>query len=108
ETMCHPANGTPVKLKYFATCHTNNVIYLLKCPCGLAYIATDTTVSTHFNTVNQNQSQLRWAILEVISPQNRGGNPKKRILQREAYWIKKFVTLHPKGLNDSWNVKCFL
>ncbi|OCU01926.1 hypothetical protein XELAEV_18007705mg [Xenopus laevis] len=62
----------------------------------------------HFNIANHNQSQLRWAILEVISLQNRDGNPKKRILQREAYWIKKSDTLHPKGLNNSWSVKCFL
>ncbi|OCT87563.1 hypothetical protein XELAEV_18021259mg, partial [Xenopus laevis] len=121
ETLRHPANGTPVKLNHFATCDTSYVIYMLKCPCGLAYIgqtiravktrikehkgsirnfkkgaANDTTVSRHFNVANHNQSQLRWAILEVVNPMQRGGNLRKKLSQREAYWIKKLDTLYPK------------
>ncbi|OCT76362.1 hypothetical protein XELAEV_18031561mg [Xenopus laevis] len=65
-------------------------------------------VSRNFNTANNNQSQLRWAILEVISPMQRGGNLKEKISQREAYWIKKLDTLYPKGMNDNWSIKCFL
>ncbi|OCT62877.1 hypothetical protein XELAEV_18043970mg [Xenopus laevis] len=117
DTTCHPANGTPVKLKQFATSYIGQPIRAVKTHIKehkdnirnyKKGTATDTTVSRHFNTANYNQSPLKWAILEVIRPQNRGGNPKKRILQREAYWIKTFDTLHPKGLNNSWSVKCFL
>ncbi|OCT82775.1 hypothetical protein XELAEV_18025309mg, partial [Xenopus laevis] len=81
------------------TCETKFVIYMLKCPCGLAYIgqtiraakervkehrsnirnfkagtATDTTVSRHFNTERHNLSQLKWMILEKIKMPKRGGD----------------------------------
>ncbi|OCT92490.1 hypothetical protein XELAEV_18015546mg [Xenopus laevis] len=84
DAMRHPTQGTPVKLKHYATCDTSSVVYLLKCPSGLVYIgqtkrpiktrikehmgnirnfkkgtATDTTVSRHFNSAYHNQSQLR-------------------------------------------------
>ncbi|OCT93574.1 hypothetical protein XELAEV_18011249mg [Xenopus laevis] len=103
--MRHPTQGTPVKLKHYATCDTSSVIYLLKCPCGTA---TDTTVSRHFNSAYHNQSQLRWAVVAVVTPSQRGGDTNKKLLQREAYWIKRLDTLQPKGMNDSWSVKCFL
>ncbi|OCT65871.1 hypothetical protein XELAEV_18042121mg [Xenopus laevis] len=76
----------------------------LNCNCCSSIIKGDTLR----HPANGTQSQLRWAILEVISPLQRGGNPKKKILQREAYWIKKLDTMYPKGMNDRWSVKCFL
>ncbi|OCT69883.1 hypothetical protein XELAEV_18036808mg [Xenopus laevis] len=69
---------------------------------------TDTTVSRHFNNANQNQTQLKWMVLEVIQPPQRGGNMRQYLLQKEGFWIKKLDTLHPLGMNDSWNVKCYL
>ncbi|OCT56507.1 hypothetical protein XELAEV_18000014mg [Xenopus laevis] len=56
---------------------------------------TDTTVSRHFNNANNNQTQLKWMVLEVIQPPQRGGNMRQYLLQNEGSWIKKFDTLHP-------------
>ncbi|OCT80585.1 hypothetical protein XELAEV_18027399mg [Xenopus laevis] len=92
----HPTKGTLFKLKDFSTCDTKYVVYMLKCPRGMAYIgqtirsvkvrnehrnnirifktdtATDTPVSRHFHNQGHNLSQLRWLVLEkIIQPQNR-------------------------------------
>ncbi|OCT82234.1 hypothetical protein XELAEV_18024750mg [Xenopus laevis] len=106
---------------------------MLKCPCGLIYVGqtirnvktrikehkndirnfkpgayTDTAVARHFNTAKHTHGQLKWAVLEIVQPLNRGGNFKQKMLQREANWILKLNALAPKGLNEAWSVKCFL
>ncbi|OCT88361.1 hypothetical protein XELAEV_18016991mg, partial [Xenopus laevis] len=88
---------TPIKIKHYATCDTENVIYLLKCPCGKGNVGqtsrsiktrikehrgkirnykqgsyTDTTILRHFNNANHNQTQLKWMVLEVIQPPTKG------------------------------------
>ncbi|OCT80795.1 hypothetical protein XELAEV_18027607mg [Xenopus laevis] len=93
-------------------------VYLLKCPCGIAYIgqtmrsikarikehkgyisnfkektSTDTVVSRHFYEARQNQTQLRWQVLEVVKLPARGGDLQKLLLHREAVWIKKLNSL---------------
>ncbi|OCT77270.1 hypothetical protein XELAEV_18032469mg [Xenopus laevis] len=50
---------------------------------------TDTTVSRHFNTANHNQTQLKWMVLEVVQPSQRGGDMRKYLLQKEGFWIKR-------------------
>ncbi|OCT82773.1 hypothetical protein XELAEV_18025307mg [Xenopus laevis] len=133
EIVRHPVQGTPIKIKQYATCETENVIYLLKCPCGKGYVGqtsrsiktrikehrgnirnykqgspTDTTVSRHFNLANHNQTQLKWMVLEVIQTPQRGGDMKQYLSQRETFWIKRLDTLQPLGMNDSCSVKCYL
>ncbi|OCT76184.1 hypothetical protein XELAEV_18031376mg [Xenopus laevis] len=44
----------------------------------------------------------------VVHIPPRGGDLKLRLSQREMYWISKINTVTPKGLNESWSVKCFL
>ncbi|OCT70365.1 hypothetical protein XELAEV_18037283mg [Xenopus laevis] len=113
ELVRHPTQGTPIKIKHYATCETKNVIYLLKCLCSKVYVGqtsrsiktrskehrgnicnfkqgspTDTTVSRHFNTANHNQTQLKWMILEVIQSPLREGDMRQYLLQRESFWIK--------------------
>ena len=34
----HPRTGKRFKVKSFINCNSTHVVYLLKCPCGLAYI----------------------------------------------------------------------
>ncbi|OCT97473.1 hypothetical protein XELAEV_18009697mg [Xenopus laevis] len=119
----HPTKGTPIKIIDFFTCKTKTVVYMLKCPCGMAYIgqtirsvkerikenrnnirnykanaATDTSVSRHFYNHGHNLSQFRWLVLEKIVLAKRGGDVKKSLGQREAYWIKRMNTLAPSGL----------
>ncbi|OCT92437.1 hypothetical protein XELAEV_18015492mg [Xenopus laevis] len=104
---------------------------LLKCPCGQGYIGqtsrtiktrikehrgkichfkqgspTGTAVSRHFNAANHKHTQLKWMVLEVIQPAQRGGNIRQYLLQRDSFWIKRLDTLHPLAINDS--VKCYL
>ncbi|XP_041428559.1 uncharacterized protein LOC121396962 [Xenopus laevis] len=38
EICKHPSQGYDIKLRHFATCETESVIYLLKCPCGFGYV----------------------------------------------------------------------
>ena len=38
KTFYHPHTGKVFSVKGVISCKTNNVIYMLKCPCGLAYI----------------------------------------------------------------------
>ncbi|OCT79358.1 hypothetical protein XELAEV_18026171mg [Xenopus laevis] len=52
-------------------------------------------------------AQLRWNILEQVTTE-RGGNIRKRLLEREAVWIKRLDSLTPMGLNESFNMRCFL
>lgn len=58
----------------------------------------------HFLENGHNVSQLRFQILEQITPLRRGGDRIKLLKQREAYWIHQLDTLTPKGLNREWDV----
>ncbi|OCT81575.1 hypothetical protein XELAEV_18028398mg [Xenopus laevis] len=96
-------------MKHYATRNTSSVVYLLKCPCGNIYIGQtsrcvkerikehkgnirnfvpnkDTMVSRHFSENQQNVSQLRWLVVEVVKIQTRAGDKKKSLLQRERNW----------------------
>ncbi|OCT97836.1 hypothetical protein XELAEV_18010068mg [Xenopus laevis] len=133
DNINHPCDGTPIRLRHYATCDTCNVVYLLKCPCGMAYVGqtgrqvksrikehrgyirnfkkdtySDTAVSRHFSAMSHNVNQLKWLVLEVVHNPPRGGDLKLRLSQREMYWIRKLNTVNPKGLNESWSVKSFL
>ncbi|OCT75717.1 hypothetical protein XELAEV_18030904mg [Xenopus laevis] len=124
----HPTKGYNIN---YATCNTEGVVYLLKCPYGKVYVGqtcrqikarikeyrgniknfkanfyTDTPVSRHFNQNRHNMSQLKWLVLEVVQIPQRGGDVKKILLQKETLWIKSL--LDPLGLNEQWSVACFL
>ncbi|OCT76224.1 hypothetical protein XELAEV_18031426mg, partial [Xenopus laevis] len=130
DTVCHPTKGNAIRLRDFCTCETKNGIYMLKCPCGLAYIGqtsravkerikehrgnirnfktgtqSDTPVSRHFASHGHNHIQLKWLALEHVKLPKRGGNLSKLLLQREALWIKKLNTMSPMGL---WSLSPFL
>lgn len=38
----HPHTGEKYKIKGIISCQTKNVIYMLKCPCGLVYVGKTT------------------------------------------------------------------
>ncbi|XP_056408807.1 uncharacterized protein LOC130317324 [Hyla sarda] len=121
----HPRSGESIPLKGFFTCDTNFVIYLLKCPCGLAYVGETTQkirdrisqhkstirrknlllpVPHHFDTHNHTPSQLRFQVLEQIHRNRRGGNRSRLLKLREAYWIHRLQTLEPHGLNREYDI----
>ncbi|OCT97610.1 hypothetical protein XELAEV_18009840mg [Xenopus laevis] len=129
----HPTKGNRIPLRHYATCNTQWVVYMLKCPCGKVYVGqssrevkaiikehrgdiknfklntyTDTSVSRHCNECRHNMSQLKWQVLEVVQTPQRGGNKKNILLQKEALWIKKLCAMVPQGLNDQWIVVSYL
>ncbi|CAJ0965128.1 unnamed protein product [Ranitomeya imitator] len=116
-------------LRGFYTCESTFVVYLIKCPCGLAYVGETTQTvrdrvaqhkSTircnkthlplpfHFSAKNHNIAQLRFQVLEQVDIPRRGQNRTKMLQKREAYWIYTLQTLEPKGLNRDYDVSAFL
>ncbi|XP_041424662.1 uncharacterized protein LOC121395364 [Xenopus laevis] len=129
----HPATGKEIKLSTYATCSTNYVVYVLKCPCGKLYVGktirsvntrikehknairnfkantyTDTSVSRHFSEARHNVCQLKWKVLEVVPKMSKGGDRNNLLLQRESRWINRLDSTYPKGMNEQLNLACFL
>lgn len=129
KTFNHPRTGKSFKIKGTITCNTCNVVYMLKCPCGLAYIGKTTRplkvrisehrssirnkdpkspVAVHFSTANHNVSSLRYFGIELLQPFRRGGDINLQLLKREAFWIYTLDTISPKGLNEAFDLRPFL
>ncbi|OCT79066.1 hypothetical protein XELAEV_18030162mg [Xenopus laevis] len=123
NTVNHPTKGTPIKLKDVSTCDTKYVVYVLKCPCGMACIgqtirsvkvlikehrnnirnfktdtATDTPVSRHFYNQGHHLSQLRWLVLEKIIHPKRGGDMKNNAWTTRGILDSKNECNGPVGL----------
>ncbi|OCT73164.1 hypothetical protein XELAEV_18036143mg [Xenopus laevis] len=101
-------------------------IRIIKCPCGLAYVGQtsrtirerirehksaikagkkEQAIAGHFIEAGHNVNQLRFQVIEVVSPKHRGGNRIKTLLYREAFWIRRLETLIPLGLNKEYDLK---
>lgn len=133
ENVVHPSKGHNIKLQHFATCKTTGVIYMLKCPCGKAYVGKTkrevrkrigehkrsitncdlekqisvTPVSRHFRMQGHNSNQLRWLVLQIVNTPPRGGDFNRILLQNEIRWIDRLNTMAPMGLNEDINFSCF-
>ncbi|OCT56238.1 hypothetical protein XELAEV_18000434mg, partial [Xenopus laevis] len=126
NTVGHPTKGTAIKLNDYVTCESNDVIYMLKCPCGQVYIGETTRavtepikehrgnirnfipVSRRFSNSCHNLKQLKWCVVEKVHQPGRGGNTKTILSQREAYGITQMNTMSPIGMNDSWSINSFM
>ncbi|OCT98103.1 hypothetical protein XELAEV_18010331mg [Xenopus laevis] len=129
----HPTTGKEIRLRIFATCTTNFVVYALKCSCGKLYVGktirpvnirikqhkttirnfkadtyNDTPVSRNFAIAKHSVCQLRWKVLEVVPKSPKGGDCNNMLLQREARWIRRLDCIHPKRMNEQLNLSCFL
>lgn len=128
-TFNHPWTGKSYQIKGVITCNTNNVIYMLKCPCGLAYIGKTnrplkhrisehrsnirnhdqkSPVALHFTNAKHSVSCLKYTGIEKVNPARRGGDIDTILLQREAFWIYTLDTLSPRGLNEDFDLRPFL
>eukprot|EP00079_Xenopus_tropicalis_P036647 XP_017950418.1 PREDICTED: uncharacterized protein LOC108647884 [Xenopus tropicalis] len=147
SAVSHPQHGTRHEVGGFYTCDSKDVIYCVKCPCGLVYVGQtsrpikirlnehkstirnykpqspsrmmknvkskeiekkrETLLAKHFFTHGHQVAQVRWQILEKINVKQ-GQEKKKLLSQRECYWIWLLQSRHPKGLNDEFNMSCFL
>ncbi|XP_077137512.1 uncharacterized protein LOC143803305 [Ranitomeya variabilis] len=129
SSIYHPQTGKAIPIKGFYTCESTFVVYLIKCPCGLAYVGETTQMvrdrvaqhkSTirckkthlplphHFSEQNHSIAQLRFQVLEQVDTPRRGQNRTKMLQKREAFWIYTLQTLEPKGLNRDYDVSAFL
>lgn len=117
-------NSKPFTIKGFLNCCTKNTIYTIECiACNLQYIGCSSTelkvrirrhlsdisninavnmsaASRHFVTEhNRNVSSFKFSAIEKVKVGHRGGDTKKLLLVREAFWIFHLHTRHPWGLN---------
>ncbi|OCT55255.1 hypothetical protein XELAEV_18003523mg [Xenopus laevis] len=67
----------------------------------------ETTLAKHFYEYKHGVSQIRWQILERVSVKQ-GQDLKQKLLQLESFWIWTLQTQSPKGLNEEFNLTCFL
>ncbi|XP_044139139.1 uncharacterized protein LOC122929581 [Bufo gargarizans] len=125
----HPQTDKTFHINGFFTCDTDFVVYLIKCPCRMAYVGETTQkardricqhkstirrknlllpVPAHFDKHKHSISQLKYQIIEQVPSPRRGGNRIKNLKLREAYWIHTLQTLHPKGMNKEYEIQCLL
>ncbi len=109
-------------------CASTHVIYLICCPCGLAYVGKTSRqlrtrisehrsnirtgdmrspLASHFRQVGHNVSALQYIGIEKVIKPSRGGDYENK-LQRECFSIYTLNTLSPSGLNDDFDIKPFL
>lgn len=125
----HPKKREKFKVRDYFTCSTAGVIYLLKCPCGLAYVGqTSRMVKTR---ITEHKSVIRTYKVNPTKVGERNketgvaqhfceaghqiselrwqviekiyGHPMNQratLLKREVFWIHKLQTLQPNGLNE--------
>ncbi|XP_041417084.1 uncharacterized protein LOC108715416 [Xenopus laevis] len=87
DVCTHPSKGFPIGLKCFATCNTEGVIYLLKCPCGLGYVGQTSRLCRV--RLNEHKSVIRNFV-----PEMEGCDPaiskKKDRIKKETLLAKHF------------------
>ena len=129
QQFYHPHTGKAFNVRGIILCKTTNVIYMLKCPCGLAYIGKTSRalktrisehrsnirnhdkkspVAVHFSTLKHSVSTLSYVALEHVQLPRRGGDINSLLLKRELYWIYSLNTLSPNGLNEEMDIRPFL
>lgn len=125
----HPLSGKKYDIKGIISCKSTHVVYMLKCPCSLAYVGMTTRalktritehrsdirtqnirspVAMHFMQAGHNVSALRYIGLEKVEKPRRGGDWESLLLKREAFWIYELRTLKPFGMNLDLDIRPFL
>ena len=128
HTFDHPVTGKRFKIKGVISCTSTNIIYLIKCVCGLAYVGKTlralktrmsehrsdirtkdfrNPVSLHFAEAKHCISSLKYIGIEQVKLPPRGGDINKLLLMREAFWISTLDTVN-KGLNEALDIRPFL
>lgn len=117
-------SGQHRTIQRFINCNSDHVVYSVRCSvCNLNYVGCTTrklktriqehirdssnpnvgnasNVSKHFLHCHQgNLSGLQVFGIEKVNKPRRGGDWRRALLNREAFWILRLDTSHPKGLN---------
>ncbi|XP_071986734.1 uncharacterized protein [Engystomops pustulosus] len=128
DSFTHPLSGKRYSIRGYYTCDTDYCVYLIKCPCGLAYIGETTQrirdrickhkstirlnntllpIPAHFLEARHSINQLKFQIIEHVEMPRRGGDRVGLLKKRESYWIHTLQTLQPDGLNRDYNIQSF-
>ncbi|XP_078513690.1 uncharacterized protein LOC144772893 [Lissotriton helveticus] len=128
NTIAHPMKGNRIKLQVNGTCDTKNIVYMMKCPCGKAYVgqterklktrltehksnirtkALKSAVAAHFVEHNHQINQIKACILEIVEKNEETDN-RKVLLKRENHWIYYLQTFRPYGMNERTEFSCYL
>lgn len=123
------STGKTYDIRRFITCNSTNVVYVLYCSCGLQYTGCTrrqlrVRINEHRSAVNRNDpkspvarhfaeakhtvSDLKFMGIDRVLPTRRRGCTPQTLLQCEARWIFYLKTMHPRGLNDDFDLTCFL
>ena len=106
--------GETIEMTGSFTCKTKGVVYMTSClKCGIQYIGQTTKKfnerlkqhiynikngkeanGIHFTSKGHSLDDFRAQVLEKVMPSNTA-----YLLQREEYWINRFQTKTPNGLN---------
>ena len=129
DFFIHPHTKKKIKVKGTISCSSTNCIYMLMCPCNLAYVGQTSRalktrisehrsnircknpkspVAVHFNNAGHSVSSLRYTGIEQVKLPSRGGNIHTLLSQRETYWIYTLNTRQPAGLNEDYDIDAFL
>ena len=66
-------------------------------------------LTEHWLLSNHDIESLRFFGLTQIKPEKMNQKDSlQMLLQKEAYYIFKLKTLHPNGLNNSFDLSCYL
>ncbi len=127
----HSHTGRKIPITEFINCKSSHVIYMLLCPCSLAYVkkqtkrplkqwisehktvvhtgSIDYAISKHYAEGNHaSPSSLTFCGIKKVTIPTRGGDVLKKLSQREMFWIHTLNTMTPNGLNDDFSLKCCL
>ncbi|XP_078504418.1 uncharacterized protein LOC144762977 [Lissotriton helveticus] len=119
-------NGKKLVPSTFNNCRSQNVIYLLLCPCNQGYVGEtsrelrtrvlehksairtnkcNAPLTEHFKSMNHSCEDIRWFILEKIRINRRGDVEKLRKTREQWYFC--YLNTIAKGLNtrEDW-AKC--
>uniref|UniRef100_A0A803JQT4 Reverse transcriptase domain-containing protein n=1 Tax=Xenopus tropicalis TaxID=8364 RepID=A0A803JQT4_XENTR len=129
EFFTHPHTGRTMPIRKYFTCDSMYVVYLIKCPCGLAYIGETTQkvkdrikqhksnirckqlqlpIPAHFHQMKHSISQLRYQVIDNVDPLRRGGDRQRLLKKLEMRWINTLGTLSPGGLNREYTPMMFI
>lgn len=123
-------NGKLHSAVHHVNCQTVGVVYIMSCECESFYVGKTKRafwgrIKDHVYYINSNHLQtpirrnvkfmhsgknsvVKFAALEHKPMDPRGGDPDKKILQREMRWIHTLAATSPPGLNDAMSYKPFL
>lgn len=123
-------NGDTHPIRHHISCQMRGVIYIIFCQCGAFYVGKtirpfwkrmkdhvyyatngllNTTINHHVAFRHKYHPQVfKFAALDHVYQNPRGGNFDQRVIQRETQWVYNgYITTYP-GLNDMLSCKPFL